>query len=320
MSLPGTITLLSLKILGKTLTIASVYVPTAGDDNKALSNSTFKRLAKIKRLAVLNQTHHITLIGDFNTAISPLMDRGNDSRSMIPDRFQIRKIIDQNDPNSLVDVWRNTYPLQKSYSHVTNPSVQINASFSRIDFALVNRELLNLVQMASIDNDFYPDSHHKSITLHLDLTPQRLILGIKPKRRRVLIVKSLDDITRSTSLLASAPTTSKLAENYDKREEDPNHPHLEQQELDQCYSGFIKRTTSIIKNLPGHELNRPILIDPIASTAALLKDLSKKNELSRSLQRQAITGSELLRIKASIQTLYEKYKSANIHMAPENYS
>uniref|UniRef100_A0A8C5N7I9 Reverse transcriptase domain-containing protein n=1 Tax=Gouania willdenowi TaxID=441366 RepID=A0A8C5N7I9_GOUWI len=119
---------------GEVIVLGNVYGPNIQDE--AFYASLLRHLADM-------DCPNIIIGGDFNCALSPMMDRlplhANASKNA-------QAVLNINREFDLVDIWRHYNPLSKQYTFHSQPHL----SASRIDYIFVSRCLLGLVEHADI--------------------------------------------------------------------------------------------------------------------------------------------------------------------------
>uniref|UniRef100_A0A8C5E1K9 exodeoxyribonuclease III n=1 Tax=Gouania willdenowi TaxID=441366 RepID=A0A8C5E1K9_GOUWI len=119
---------------GEVIVLGNVYGPNIQDE--AFYASLLRHLADM-------DCPNIIIGGDFNCALSPMMDR-------LPPHATASKnakaVLNINREFDLVDIWRHYNPLSKQYTFHSQPHL----SASRIDYKFVSRCLLGLVEHADI--------------------------------------------------------------------------------------------------------------------------------------------------------------------------
>ena len=111
----------------------------------------------------------IIIGGDFNQVRHNTLDRsGNAGRSRNIQKSQIA-IDTVSEELGLVDVWRLMHPQEREYTFFSNP----HASYSRIDYFLISKQLVPIVEQTSIGNIVITDHGPVDMTLRFKSESER---------------------------------------------------------------------------------------------------------------------------------------------------
>lgn len=107
---------------------------------------------KVFRLAAEHHNHNIIIGGDFNCFLDPQLDRS--STTTAPSLKSVPVLNNLIKSLNLVDIWRHQHPLDKQYSFFS----QVHGSFTRIDYFLIDCNLISNV-VSSVYNNILISDH-----------------------------------------------------------------------------------------------------------------------------------------------------------------
>ena len=132
---------------GSFFTFGSIYAPADNAENRRVF---------FNKLILLNLGVNHLILGDYNSVFNRKLDRNN-------------KIVDTNgDPEFMglleasnsIDVWRHFHPkIQVDSSHHSYAKHRVRGPFSRLDHALITKDLINRVNSAVFISDFKISDH-----------------------------------------------------------------------------------------------------------------------------------------------------------------
>lgn len=112
-----------------------------------------------------NREGQIILAGDFNQVMDGLIDKSQMSgRSSPGDREAIHMLAED---IGLVDIWRIVHPCEREYTFYSH----CHKTYSRIDFFLISRTLVDSVIGCDIGTIFISD--HAAVELHININVDR---------------------------------------------------------------------------------------------------------------------------------------------------
>lgn len=133
------------------LALLNIYAPN-------FDNPDF--FCKVFRLAADQNNHNIIIGGDFNCFLDPQMDRS--SATTAPSLKSVPILNNLVKSLNLVDIWRHQHPLDKQYSFFS----QVHGSFSRIDYFLIDSNLISNVVSSVYNNILISD--HSPLCVKID--------------------------------------------------------------------------------------------------------------------------------------------------------
>ena len=170
-------------------TFGSIYAPTIVFDRK----NFFDKLIRIDF-----GVNHL-ILGDYNSVGSHNLDRSNDRI----DHVGNSEFIDLLNYSDSVDVWRHFHPTKKEYTYSRH---RTNGPFSRLDFALITKNLVSHVKKAEIISDFRM-SDHKLLSIQLNIGVR--MIGLDFKKIKSHIFKSTEFIAKFNVLWSEILTQFK---------------------------------------------------------------------------------------------------------------
>ena len=147
----GRYVILVAKIENTILTLVNIYAPNRNPQ---------QFLQKVITITKKIQKGNIILCGDFNATMDPTLDTTKGIQSK---RRGLKNIFSQED---LHDPWRCLHATEKDFTFYSN----VHKSYSRIDFFITDRALLQKTTDAHIHNITWSD--HAPISLIIDLAQQ----------------------------------------------------------------------------------------------------------------------------------------------------
>lgn len=246
---------------------------------------------------------YITIGGDFNQVRDPALDKSKvaNTKSVYKSQVAIEVLEEE---LGLVDIWRVLHPQEREYTFYSNP----HASYSRIDYFLISKQLVSTTVTASIGNIVLSDNALVEV-----------LLG----------AASLSETPRShwrlnTSLLQNEKSCNfirkEILECWEFNEGSTSNPGIEWDALKVClrgrliqHSSYLKRQTTIRlleleKEIKDLEIIYASQLDP-----AVFTQLNKRKlELNSILEEQKKAECALFQCR---QRYYEQGEVAGRFLA-----
>lgn len=118
---------------------------------------------KVFRLAADQSNHNIIIGGDFNCFLDPQLDRS--STTAAPSLKSVPVLNNLIKSLNLVDIWRHQHPLDKQYSFFS----QVHGSFTRIDYFLIDSNLISNVVSTVYNNILISDHSPVCIKINFNI-------------------------------------------------------------------------------------------------------------------------------------------------------